>query len=130
LTKDEHIKYWIDSAELDKKAAFNLFNSSYYVHSAFLFHLVLEKIIKAIWVKFSETNEPPKTHNLVYLLSKCKVFLDKEMLFKLARFNDFQIEARYPDYKKEIYERLTLDYAKLVKKDFEELEKCLIKLLQ
>lgn len=50
MKKSEHIKYWIDAAEVDYKAMNNLFKSKDYVYSLFLEHLVIEQLIKAIAV--------------------------------------------------------------------------------
>ncbi|HED06469.1 MAG TPA: HEPN domain-containing protein [Ignavibacteria bacterium] len=45
MTKNEHIKYWIDAAEVDRSAMDNLFKSKDYVWSLFLEHLIIEKLI-------------------------------------------------------------------------------------
>jgi len=50
MTQEEHIKYWIDSAEHDLDTANSLFSSGKYDWCLFISHLVLEKLIKAFYV--------------------------------------------------------------------------------
>lgn len=103
MTKQEYIRYWVETSEKDWEAAENLFEKKNYVHSLFFAHLALEKICKAHWVKDNKTDHPPRIHNLVYLLSQTSVKLNNEQLDFLNLFNDFQLEGRYPDYQQKIY---------------------------
>ena len=48
---EEHIQYWIESADSDLDTAEALFASGKYDWCLFLGHLVLEKILKAHYVK-------------------------------------------------------------------------------
>lgn len=97
LTKQEHITFWKNTAAKDWKAVNDLLKSKNYVHSLFWSHLVLEKLIKAHWVKDNEGNHPPKMHNLVYLLSKTSLNMEENKLAFLEQMNLFQLEGRYPD---------------------------------
>ncbi|WP_051617491.1 HEPN domain-containing protein [Desulfonatronovibrio hydrogenovorans] len=54
---------------------------------------------------------PPRTHNLVRLVHESSLEMDQETLVWLDRVNDFHIEARYPDYKREFYKICTRDFA-------------------
>jgi HEPN domain-containing protein len=63
----------------------------------FFAHLSLEKICKAHWINCSETNIPPKTHNLLFLLSQTTLHLADEQKEFLLEINRFQIEGRYPE---------------------------------
>lgn len=51
MTKKEIIKYWTDSAENDLRAMEHLFESGDFAWSLFIKHLVVEKLIKAYYVK-------------------------------------------------------------------------------
>jgi HEPN domain-containing protein len=64
---DEHIDYWIDTAEDDLETAESLLQNGYYTWSLFIGHLVLEKILKANWVKFNQNSNHPRIHNLLKL---------------------------------------------------------------
>ena len=123
MTKNEHIEYWIKSANDDWEAVQSLLNSKKYVQCLFFAHLVLEKFCKANWVKNNINNVPPRTHNLVKLLMETNVQLNDEDLQFLVEFNDFQLEGRYPDYQFAISKKcnfefttITLDNVKKIKK--------------
>jgi len=70
MTKQQHIDYWINTAEDDWGSVDLLFNGKKYMQSLFWAHLVLEKLTKAIWVKSHAENTPPKIHNLILLLGQ------------------------------------------------------------
>lgn len=67
MTKDEHIDYWLKSADRDLSVAESLFQAKKHDWCLFVGHLVLEKTLKAIFVDNNENKVPPKTHNLVKL---------------------------------------------------------------
>ena len=54
--KDELINYWLKSAESDIKVAEHLFEKGDYHYCLFLGHLVLEKALKALYVKNVDIN--------------------------------------------------------------------------
>jgi len=97
-TKKEHIDFWISQAEDDWKAVDTLFKGKNYLQSLFFAHLVIEKICKALWIKHSESNVPPRIHNLIHLLSATPIELDEKKSEFLLNLNRFQLEGRYPDY--------------------------------
>jgi HEPN domain-containing protein len=89
MTKYEHIEYWMRSSDEDWITALSLFKEGLYVHSLFFAHLDLEKICKTYWIKYNESNIPPKIHNLVRLLKESKQEFNIEDLAFLEKFNDF-----------------------------------------
>ena len=111
MTKEEHIKYWTDSAQNDLDASENLMNSKNYDWALFVGHLCIEKLIKAIYVQNNDNQVPPKIHNLSRLLELSLVQSNEDLYFKLLEINKFNIEARYPKYKQEFYKLCTLEYA-------------------
>ncbi len=112
MTKKEHIKYWRESAQHDLESAGTIFNSGRYDWCLFVGHLALEKLLKALFVDRNDNVIPPRIHNLVRLAELSKIKLSDEQKFNLDKINDFNIEARYPDYKLEFYKRCTRNYAK------------------
>ena len=76
MTKEEHINYWLQSASKEALSIDKIFESADYVYSLFFCHLHLEKLCKALWVKHSLENIPPKTHNLMHLLTLAKIELN------------------------------------------------------
>ncbi|NOZ61861.1 MAG: HEPN domain-containing protein [Calditrichaeota bacterium] len=127
---DEHIKYWLESAEHDLDVSDSLFKSEKYDWSLFVGHLVLEKALKAIFVKTHNNRMPPKIHNLLKLarLSDLDLYDRQELLF--AEINEFNIATRYPDYKSNFYKKCTRSFAekylKLIKEQYKWLKSQLI----
>jgi len=127
MTKQEHIDYWIRSSNDDFEIFKTLNRSKKYVFALFTAHLILEKLIKAHWVKDNESSIPPKTHNLVYLANQTELNLSSDDMELCAQFNDFQLQGRYPDYQFKIHKQITEDIYKDNSKKFQELRKCLLK---
>lgn len=75
MDKKEHIKYWLKSAKHDLAAAEDLFENKRYDWCLFLAHLVIEKALKALWVRDNGNNIPPKIHNLLKLTESVKINL-------------------------------------------------------
>lgn len=99
----EHIEYWNDSADNDLSAAKSLFDSGKYDWCLFIGHLVLEKRLKSLFVMNNDNKIPPKTHNLNKLARLSKINLSEDQTIFLDEVNDFNLEVRYPEYKKEFY---------------------------
>lgn len=104
---EQHIKFWLDSAYHDLDAAESLFNAGKFDWCLFLGHLVLEKALKAVYVRDNSNEMPPRIHNLVKLAEATKLILDEDMKLFLDEITDFNLEVRYPDYKKEFYKKCT-----------------------
>ena len=114
MTKQQHIDYWVKTAEKDWIAVQQLFDAKSYVHSLFWAHLVLEKLCKAHWVKDNVENVPPKIHNLIVILETTKLQVSAIDLNFLRSMNQFQLEGRYPDYADTIYKNYKEDKTKIV----------------
>lgn len=110
MTKEEHIIYWLKSAEHDLDSAESMFDSEKYDWCLFVGHLSLEKLLKALFVQNNKNETVPRIHNLVRLAELSGVLLDKEQRFLLDKINDFNIQTRYPDYKLEFYNKCTKDF--------------------
>jgi HEPN domain-containing protein len=130
LTKEQHINYWIDTAQKDWMAVESMFKAKHYLHCLFWAHLVLEKLAKAHWVKTHQDNIPPKIHNIVWLLEESNVVLEEDVMDFLEGFNKFQLSGRYPDYTNKIYKMCTKEYTFDNLKKVKEIRQCLIKMLQ
>lgn len=108
---DEHIKYWLDLAEHDMEAAEDLFSAAKYDWCLFIGHLIVEKTLKAHFVYTNNSKIPPKTHNLLKLAAESNLSLTKEQEKFLDRVNDFNLEVRYPEYRREFYKLCTKEFA-------------------
>lgn len=125
MTIDEHINYWLESAENDLNAGSNMMVSKNYDWALFLGHLVLEKTLKAIFVKKCNNEVPPKLHNLIRLKELSGVSLNENYEKFLIEANKFHIESRYPQYKQEFYKLCTSEYAHEKFKMINEVYQCL-----
>ena len=106
----DHIGYWLQSAKHDLEVAKSIFSSTKYDYCLFFGHLILEKTIKAIFVKNNNGKMPPKIHNLVRLAEISGLNLTEEQRLFLDEVNEFNLETRYPDFKFEFYKRCTKNY--------------------
>jgi len=97
-TKEEHINYWIEQANDDWTAVNTLFSGKNYLQSLFFAHLVIEKLCKSLWIKHNDENVPPRTHNLIHIISSTPIQLTDERSEFILSLNRFQLEGRYPDH--------------------------------
>lgn len=111
MEKIDYIEYWLKSAEHDLDVGENLFKNGKYDWCLFIGHLVIEKILKAFWVRDNERNEPPWIHNLLRLAEECKIDFSEEQKLLLLAINDFNMETRYPDYKLNFHKKCTKEFA-------------------
>ena len=100
----EVIKYWVTSAEDDRKVSLHLYEKGDYVYALFFAHLFLEKLLKALVVKKSSKQSPP-IHNLRILSEKTNLSLSEKQLEVIIRVNEYNVRARYPDFKFELKKR-------------------------
>ena len=130
MNKDEHIKYWLDSAEEDYEVINYLIQGKKYFYALFFGHLYLEKISKAIWVKNNESNYPPKIHNLLTILKQENVTLDDEQSLFMLKMNQYQIEGRYPEDIEKLKKITDSELAEKSLNNINNIAKCLLKHLQ
>jgi HEPN domain-containing protein len=74
-------------------------------------HLSIEKAFKGLYHK--TLNEiPPKTHNLIYLLTKIGKQPEEDLLKFITRLNTASVTTRYPDDLAKIQSDFTADVTK------------------
>lgn len=69
MSKQDHNPYWIEQAEDDWDAVNTLYKGGKYLHASLFSHLANEYLCKALWIKHNKDNIPPKTHNLIHIIS-------------------------------------------------------------
>jgi HEPN domain-containing protein len=107
--KGKLIDYWGSTAKHDHKTMQSLFDNARYDASLFFGHIVLEKILKALVVQSTEEHAL-RTHNLVRLREIAGISLDEDEMNLLREVNEFNMEARYPEWKMEFYKRCNKKY--------------------
>lgn len=75
----------------------------------FLGHLVIEKLLKVLYVK-KVGDHPPLIHDLRRIMEKSGVELDGDKKIILDSVTRFNIRARYDDYKQSFYALCTNDF--------------------
>jgi len=92
----------------------------------FLGHLVLEKLLKAHYVK-NQKKHALLTHDLLRLATYAGLKIDEETEEWLDDISTFNINARYDNYKQEFYKLCTKDFAYLWSERIEKIRLWLIK---
>lgn len=124
MTKEEILKFWIESSDENYKDMIVLYNSERFSFALFTGHLVIEKLLKAYYVKNVAINAP-KIHNLLILADKIGLKLTEEQEDILKDISAFNIAARYSDVKLNFYKKCTKEYTEKNIKMIEELRKWL-----
>ena len=104
------IDHWRESSDKDYQTMINLFRSGDYNWALFLGHLVIEKLLKALYVKRRETHAIIG-HDLLRLASKMDLKLTDEQEDWFDRLTTFNINARYDSYKQEFYMLCTKEFS-------------------
>lgn len=105
----EVLRFWCGSAARDRATAKSLLKTKHHDWSLFLYHLALEKLLKALVVQAGIT--PPYTHKLVELARHAGLELNTKQRSWLREITDFNIQARYSKEKLAFYRKATAAYA-------------------
>ena len=126
MGKKEQIKYWLQIAEEDWEVAQELLKSKRYAHTLFFFHLTIEKLLKANWVKDNTGDIPPYTHSLDHLFSNTNIDLPAKDIDEMRALNAWNLEGRYPDYQQKISRMATKEYTEEKFEFAKKLRQCLL----
>jgi len=110
MNHEELIEYWRLEAEDSLRVAGHLFEKGDYSYALFFGHLAVEKIIKAVFVQ-NTGEDVPRSHNLLRLAKAAKIEVTASQQHKLVRITAFNLEARYPDYKREFRKKCTREFS-------------------
>ena len=103
------VKYWVDLSDYDFLTATFMLKTKRYPYCLFMCHLSIEKLLKALIVKFTKKHAP-YSHNLVDLAKRTGIEFKEEDKMLLADLTEFNLEARYPEWQKEFYSRCSKKY--------------------
>jgi HEPN domain-containing protein len=120
----EIIDYWVTEAEESLIVAEHLFEKRDFSYSLFFGHLAVEKRIKAILVK-NGNPQVHRTHNLLRLAKAAQIRLNDAQQSSLVRITAFNLETRYPDYKKEFRKKCTQQFTRMELEKIREVAKWL-----
>ena len=124
------MEYWINSSDEDYNVMQYLYKGKKNSYCLFFGHLVIEKLLKGLYAKNNKENPYTiKSHNLLALAEKCKLELSDEQIEKLQIITQFNISARYDDYKETFNKKCTDEYTEKQVENIEEVRTWLKKLL-
>ncbi len=89
LNKDKLIEYWITDSDDDYETMIVMFDSKKFSWYLFIGHLMIEKLLKAYYVKV-KSDYPPFIHNLLRLAEKAELSLTdgkKQQFVTITAFN-------------------------------------------
>ena len=125
------MEYWLSSSEEDYNVMKYLYSGKKNSYCLFFGHLVIEKLLKGIYAKSNKENPYTiKSHNLLALAEKCNLELNDEQVEKLQIITQFNISARYDDYKETFNQKCTDEYTSEQIKKIEEVREWLKGLLR
>ena len=108
--RDKLIKYWIDSSDEDFETMNAMYESKRYSWSMFVGHLMIEKLLKALYLS-RNSDFPPFIHNLTRLAEKCHLELNEQQRLFFVTVTAFNINARYDDYKMSFQKTCTPEFS-------------------
>ena len=109
MTKEEVIQFWLESSDKDFQTMDHLYLSGDYMWSLFIGHLVIEKLLKAYYIRTKDENYP-MIHNLLRIAEKSGLDLNEEQQIFFSTVTGFNINARYDDYKQSFYQKCTREF--------------------
>ncbi|MCR4430360.1 MAG: HEPN domain-containing protein [Tepidanaerobacteraceae bacterium] len=109
MKKEEIINYWVETSNRDYQTMRHLYENKDYEWCLFIGHLVIEKLLKALYVKKKDSNIP-KIHDLSRLADMVEIETDEEQQDALDLITTFNISVRYPDYKQSFYKKCDQDF--------------------
>lgn len=104
------ILHWRESSDENYATMQNLIKTREYAWSLFLGHLVIEKLLKALYVKELKKH-PIFSHDLLRLANKIAVSLPNEYEDWLDEITTFNLNARYDNYKKSFNKLCTEEFS-------------------
>ena len=126
MGKEDQIQHWVKTAELDWTTAEDLLKLKRFLHALFFFHLVLEKLLKAHWVKANTSDFPPRSHDLEFFYGNSEIELSSEDVDELRTLNSWNLERNYPDYLGKISKQADEKYTLAKYENVKRIRKCLL----
>jgi len=109
FNKQKVIDYWILGSTDDYDTMMAMLDTKRYNWSLFMGHLMIEKLLKAYFVKINE-DYPPFVHNLLRLAQDSNIEITNDLKLQLTTISAFNLNARYDDYKRSFQKKCTPEY--------------------
>lgn len=117
----EQINYWLDESGEALDIARVLLEKSKFLEAAFFCNLACEKALKSAYINYTK-NIPPKVHSLVKLAQMAHIYeiMNEDIKRFINKLEAFQIEGRYPENRKRLYETTPKEIFENILKQTEE----------
>ncbi|HSV99272.1 MAG TPA: HEPN domain-containing protein [Sedimentisphaerales bacterium] len=102
-------RHWFNEAQEALTVAGHLIEKGDYSYALFFGHLAVEKELKGLHAVRQNQHAPP-IHNLLRLAKAAGLAPDESRTEVLIRITAFNIESRYPDFKRDFRRRCTPEY--------------------
>lgn len=106
------VSKWLENSKKNIIVATDMYRLGHYNWCLFMWHLAIEKAIKAYLAK--QDKEIPYIHDLNKLSNYAGIDFNGANLTKkeeLDEISGYNLEARYEDYKYDFYKKATKEYA-------------------
>ena len=105
------MNFWIESSDEDYETMMVLYEKNKNSWCLFVGHIVIEKLLKAFYAKRNRLMPyAPKSHDLLYLAEKIGIVLSDDEEKILSKISEFNLNARYDDYKNNFKNQCTKEY--------------------
>ncbi|PIZ64227.1 DNA-binding protein [Candidatus Roizmanbacteria bacterium CG_4_9_14_0_2_um_filter_39_13] len=108
MTQDQLFQNMLKRIESDMATADDLLHAKRFDWCLFIWHLVIERSLKALLVK--KGIRYPLVHDLERLAREAKIEFTQEELDQLNEITTYNIEALYDEIKYEFYRKATKEY--------------------
>lgn len=123
--KEKIVQFWVESSNQNFETMQHLMQSKDYNWALFLGHLVIEKLLKAHYVR-KHHKHPLFIHDLLRLSHKIELELTEEQEEWLDEISTFNLNTRYDNYKQDFRARCTLEFTTIWIKKIETIRLWLI----
>ena len=106
---DAVLNYWKESSAQNFDTMQHLFEAKDYSWALFLGHLVIEKLLKAIYVKKHQRHSI-FSHDLLRLADKISLKLTDEQMDWLDEISTYNLNASYDNYKQDFQKMCTEEF--------------------
>jgi HEPN domain-containing protein len=103
------LNYWKDSSDQNYLTMEHLLEAKDYSWALFIGHLVLEKLLKAIYIK-QHQKHAIFTHDLLRLSSKTGLQLTEQQIDWMDEISTYNLNARYDNYKQDFQNMCTKEF--------------------
>jgi HEPN domain-containing protein len=113
---DKVVAHWVERSQYDLDSAKVMLDAGRYLYVAYMCQQAIEKILKAMIANQGKENFPIHNLNRLAELASIRKELTSEQFNFLAELTPYHIEARYGDYKENLYEVIGKEEAQRVYK--------------